>query len=328
MQKQGLLPETLTFEQAKKNYIKAANKGDHQGRVEDGHLDGAELPRRPDLRGDRPRQGRDRPVLHRHRQSRINGVGLDVIAPRVARAAPPAASRRSRSNGEVLENGGQYQWRRDGEYHMWNPDTVAKLQQAVRITGLPDVQGVHQARRRRGPAPLHDPRAAATSRRRATPVPIEEVEPAKEIVKRFVTGAMSFGSISKEAHENLAIAMNRIGGKSNTGEGGEDPDRFKPDADGTCAPQRDQAGRQRPVRRDDRVPRQRRRAPDQDGPGRQARRGRAAARPQGRRVHRQDPPQHARRRADLAAAAPRHLLDRGPGAAHPRPEERRTRRRA
>src|SRR5204863_969129 len=66
----------------------------------------------------------------------------------------------------------------------------------------------------------------------ATPIPIEEVEPAKEIVKRFVTGAMSFGSISKEAHENLAIAMNRIGGKSNTGEGGEDPDRFKPDANG------------------------------------------------------------------------------------------------
>jgi glutamate synthase (NADPH/NADH) large chain len=64
-------------------------------------------------------------------------------------------------------------------------------------------------------------------------VPIEEVEPAKEIVKRFVTGAMTFGSISKEAHENLAIAMNRIGGKSNTGEGGEDADRFKPDADGT-----------------------------------------------------------------------------------------------
>ena len=80
-------------------------------------------------------------------------------------------------------------------------------------------------------------------------MPLEEVEPASEIVKRFATGAMSFGSISKEAHETLAIAMNRIGGRSNTGEGGEDEARFKPDANGDLAPQRDQAGGFGPLRR-------------------------------------------------------------------------------
>ena len=110
------------------------------------------------------------------------------------------------------------------------------------------------------------------------PVPLEEVEPAKEIVKRFTTGAMSFGSISKEAHETLAIAMNRIGGKSNTGEGGEDEERFKPDANGDSAPQCGQAGRLGPLRRDRELSGQCRRVADQDGPRRQARRRRTAAR--------------------------------------------------
>ena len=87
----------------------------------------------------------------------------------------------------------------------------------------------------------------------AKPVPIDEVEPAKEIVKRFCTGAMSFGSISAEAHETLAIAMNRLGGKSNTGEGGEDPERFKPLPNGDSQPLGDQAGRIGPLRRHDLV---------------------------------------------------------------------------
>ena len=123
------------------------------------------------------------------------------------------------------------------------------------------------------------------------PVPIDEVEPVSEIVRRFSTGAMSYGSISQEAHETLAIAMNRLGGKSNTGEGGEDTDRFLPTR---TAPRRGQAGRQRPVRRDERVPRQRRRPADQDGPGRQARRGRPAARQQGLSVDRAHPALDAR----------------------------------
>ena len=150
------------------------------------------------------------------------------------------------------------------------------------------------------------------------PIPIDEVEPVSAIVKRFSTGAMSYGSISMEAHETLAIAMNRLGAKSNTGEGGEDAGA----AARPRAPLGDQAGRLRPVRRHRRVPDQRRRHPDQDGPGRQARRGRPAARLQGLPVGRQDPALHPRRRPHLAAAAPRHLLDRGPRAADPRPQER------
>ncbi len=162
--------------------------------------------------------------------SRINGVELDVIAReslmRHRHGFPPI-----RVNGQVLDNGGNYQWRRDGEYHMWNPDTIAKMQHAVRVgitrpidgfkafqeyTKLCDDEARHRCTLR----------GLLNIKKAATPIPLEEVEPAREIVKRFVTGAMSFGSISKEAHENLAIAMNRIGGKSNTGEGGEDPERF------------------------------------------------------------------------------------------------------
>ena len=150
------------------------------------------------------------------------------------------------------------------------------------------------------------------------PVPLEEVEPVSEIVKRFSTGAMSYGSISAEAHETLAIAMNRLGGKSNTGEGGEDADRLVDPARRSA----DQAGRVGAVRRHQPLPDPRRRHPDQDGPGRQARRGRPAARRQGVPVDRPDPALHAGRRADLAAAAPRHLLDRGPRPADPRPQER------
>ena len=139
----------------------------------------------------------------------------------------------SRPVGEhELEWGGEYQWRRDGEYHLFNPDTVFKLQHATRsgqyaifkeYTQLVDDQSEHLATLR-GLLELKTATAA--------PVPIDEVEPVESIVKRFATGAMSYGSISQEAHETLAIAMNRIGGKSNTGEGGEDPARYMPDANG------------------------------------------------------------------------------------------------
>jgi glutamate synthase domain-containing protein 2/glutamate synthase domain-containing protein 3 len=142
-----------------------------------------------------------------------------------------------RVNGEVLDNGGLYQWRRDGEYHMWNPDSIAKMQHAVRVGISKPIDGfkafqeytkiVNDESRHRCTL-----RGLLQFKKSTNSIPLEEVEPASEIVKRFVTGAMSFGSISKEAHENLAIAMNRIGGKSNTGEGGEDPERFKMDADG------------------------------------------------------------------------------------------------
>lgn len=125
----------------------------------------------------------------------------------------------------LLPVGGWYQYRRDGEYHLWNPDTIMALQQAVRhedykrfkdFTGLIDHQAGHLTTLR-----------SLLKFKKQTPIPIAEVEPAKEIVKRFATGAMSFGSISKEAHEAIAIAMNRLGGMSNSGEGGEDTERYK-----------------------------------------------------------------------------------------------------
>ena len=132
-----------------------------------------------------------------------------------------------------LEVGGEYQWRREGEYHLFNPKTVFKLQHATRskqykifkeYTAAVDDQAEK----------LATLRGSAAARRWPTggPIPIDEVEPASAIMARFSTGAMSYGSISAEAHENLAIAMNRIGGRSNTGEGGEDADRFTPDANG------------------------------------------------------------------------------------------------
>ncbi len=161
--------------------------------------------------------------------SRIEGVGLDVIADECAARHHHAFDVSPSLDGD-LDVGGQYQWRRRGEFHMYNPESVAKLQHSVRKGSYPLFKEYTRL--------VDDSnREIATLRgllrlRPSKAVPIEEVEPASEIVKRFKTGAMSLGSISREAHENLAIAMNRIGGKSNTGEGGEDPVRFTPDANG------------------------------------------------------------------------------------------------
>ena len=131
-----------------------------------------------------------------------------------------------------LETGGEYQWRREGEVHLFNPETVFLLQHATRSRQYDVFEKYTQT-----VDELSE--EAATLRGLFTlrtgvrpPVPLDEVEPVSEIVKRFSTGAMSYGSISQEAHETLAIAMNRLGGKSNTGEGGEDPDRFTPDPNG------------------------------------------------------------------------------------------------
>ncbi|MEM9203008.1 MAG: glutamate synthase large subunit [Actinomycetota bacterium] len=165
--------------------------------------------------------------------SRLGGVGLDVIAAAVkerhAHAFPQNPSERAH---RFLEVGGQYQWRREGEYHLFNPDTVFKLQHATRqgrydifkeYTDLIDDQSKQ----------LGTLRGLFKFRLGERPsIPIDDVEPAANILKRFSTGAMSYGSISAEAHETLAIAMNRLGAKSNTGEGGEDADRFTPDENG------------------------------------------------------------------------------------------------
>ncbi len=162
--------------------------------------------------------------------SRIGGIGIDVVAKEMSKHHHNAFPDRPVKRPD-LEWGGEYQWRRDGEYHLFNPNTVFKLQHATRsgqykifkeYTSLVDDQNEH----------LATLRGLFEFNKNNNAIPLDEVEPIESIMKRFSTGAMSYGSISKEAHETLAIAMNRIGGKSNTGEGGEDPDRFTPDENG------------------------------------------------------------------------------------------------
>jgi len=162
--------------------------------------------------------------------SRLEGIGLDVLA-REAQMKHEFAFRPLTEFETVLAVGGNYHQRVNGEYHLLNPATISKLQQAVRQESFQTFQEYTELIDRQS-SNLCTLRGLMKLKRSEEPIPIEEVEAAKEIVKRFTTGAMSFGSISKEAHETLAIAMNRIGGKSNTGEGGEDEERFKPDANG------------------------------------------------------------------------------------------------
>jgi glutamate synthase domain-containing protein 2/glutamate synthase domain-containing protein 1/glutamate synthase domain-containing protein 3 len=177
--------------------------------------------------------GLNREVIDRYftwTPSRLEGIGLDVIAAEVKARHDRAFPDRS-LNGHTLDVGGHYQYRREGEYHLFNPETVHKLQHACRSGSYKVFKEYselvnNQSRRLCTLRGLFDLRFAEK------PVPIEEVEPVESIMRRFKTGAMSYGSISKEAHETLAIAMNRIGGKSNTGEGGEDPLRYVLDANG------------------------------------------------------------------------------------------------
>ncbi len=166
----------------------------------------------------------------------VGGIDLDDIAADVATCHQLAYLDRpdERAHRE-LEVGGEYQWRREGEYHLFNPDTVFKLQHSTRTgqysvfkeyTALVDDQSERMASLR-GLLKFKDPKDSGRK-----PISIDEVEPASEIVKRFSTGAMSYGSISAEAHETLAIAMNRLGGRSNSGEGGEASSRFDRDPNG------------------------------------------------------------------------------------------------
>jgi glutamate synthase domain-containing protein 2/glutamate synthase domain-containing protein 1/glutamate synthase domain-containing protein 3 len=174
--------------------------------------------------------------------SRIGGVGLGELArealdrhargyPR-AKAAPPPED--EAADGPILPVGGVYMWRRGGERHMWDPETVTRLQQVARTNG--DDPEDAQAKYERFATLVNEENATKGMLRGllelrgdVEPIPIDDVEPAKEIVKRFSTGGMSLGALSPESHEGLAQAMNRLGGKSNTGEGGEDPRRFADD---------------------------------------------------------------------------------------------------
>ena len=198
-----------------------------------------------------------------HTASRIGGIGLAVLAAEALECHARAYPAGGRALDQLLPVGGVYAWRRDGEHHMWNPETIALAQQAVRAANgdvgaaLKGDRDAYEAVREspafatykeyartvnedaarratlRGLLQIgSDPGADAVQDGVSGGISIDEVEPASEIVRRFCTGAMSLGSISREAHETLAIAMNRLGGRSNTGEGGEDPSRFLPEKNG------------------------------------------------------------------------------------------------
>ncbi|MGB6975246.1 MAG: glutamate synthase large subunit [Terracidiphilus sp.] len=229
LKRRGLLPHNITGSHAEKYFIKAINKGLLKTFSKMG------ISTLQSYRGAQVFEavGLNESLINNYftgTASRIQGVGLDVLAMEAQMKHAYAFQPLTDSETELVV-GGQYQYRIDGEYHLHNPLTIAKLQHSVQqnnpatfqeYTDLLDDQNRN----------LCTLRGLLQLKYAETPIPIEEVEPAKEIVKRFTTGAMSYGSISKEAHETLAIAMNRIGGMSNTGEGGEDEARFTRDPNG------------------------------------------------------------------------------------------------
>jgi glutamate synthase (NADPH/NADH) large chain len=224
MHRRGLFPERVSFETALKNYKKSINKGLLKVFSKMG------ISTLQSYRGAQIFEaiGLNRSVVEKYftgTASRVEGIGLDVIA-REARLKHEFAFRPLTDSDPELATGGNIQYRANGEYHLYNPGTISKLQHSVRQDNYETYKEYaasvnDQARH------LCTLRGLMNFRFSRKPVPLEEVEPAAEIVKRFTTGAMSFGSISREAHETLAVAMNRIGGRSNTGEGGEDEERFK-----------------------------------------------------------------------------------------------------
>ena len=225
----GHLPAGFTFETALKNYKKAINKGLLKVCSKMG------ISTLQSYRGAQVFEaiGLNKSLIDRYftgTASRIEGVGLDVLA-REAKMKHDYALQAVSETDTELEVGGSYQYRVRGEHHLVNPLTVSKLQHAVQQESFATFQEYSTLVNNQSKA-LGTLRGLMEFKLAEKPVPIDEVEPAKEIVKRFATGAMSFGSISKEAHETLAIAMNRIGGKSNTGEGGEDEERFARDPNG------------------------------------------------------------------------------------------------
>jgi glutamate synthase (ferredoxin) len=228
MLRQGQL-RAIDYAHALKNYVKAANKGvlkvmSKMGISTVQSYCGAQIFEAIGLNTD---------FVDKYftwTASRVGGIGIDVIA-REVKARHDRAFPERPLNGHLLDQGGQYQWRRDGEHHLFNPETVHKLQYACRTNNYHVFKQYsdlvnNQSRRLCTLRGLFDLKLADK------PIPLGEVEPVESIMKRFKSGAMSYGSISQEAHETLAIAMNRIGGKSNTGEGGEEPARYTLDANG------------------------------------------------------------------------------------------------
>jgi glutamate synthase (NADPH/NADH) large chain len=227
--KDGYFPAGFSHDKVLKNYMKAVDKGllkifSKMGISTLQSYQGAQI---------FEAVGLSRPLVERYftgTHSRIEGVTLEVLA-REALMKHHFALHLPAGSETELEVGGEYQYRVRGERHLLNPTTVSKLQHAVRSSDSKTFREfadtVNQQNRE-----LLMLRGILDLVPAGPPVPVEDVEPAAEIVKRFATGAMSFGSISKEAHETLAIAMNRIGGRSNTGEGGEDEARYRPDPNG------------------------------------------------------------------------------------------------
>jgi glutamate synthase domain-containing protein 2/glutamate synthase domain-containing protein 3 len=164
--------------------------------------------------------------------SRIGGVGFEEIA-REVMTTHKDSFKRTGAAEKILPTGGLYQWKKDGEAHLWNPDTIAALQDAVRNNNEKRFKDFAALINNQADQPVT--LRSLLKFKKQQPVPLSEVEPVDSIVKRFVVGAMSFGSISGAAHQAIAIAMNSLGGKSNTGEGGEDPVRFKPYPNGDLA---------------------------------------------------------------------------------------------
>ncbi|MFW5980543.1 MAG: glutamate synthase large subunit [Halanaerobiaceae bacterium] len=162
--------------------------------------------------------------------SRIGGIGIEEIA-KESQLRHDSAYKGTKIDRDTLDSGSNFAWRKDGEEHLFNPETIYLLQQAVREDNFKKYKQYTEKINDQSDKML-TLRGLLEPEYSAEPIPLDEVEPAENIMKRFKTGAMSYGSISQEAHETLAIAMNRIGGKSNTGEGGEDPDRYTPDENG------------------------------------------------------------------------------------------------
>ncbi|HEX3872393.1 MAG TPA: glutamate synthase large subunit, partial [Pirellulales bacterium] len=230
MKDHGFFADDANIEKLEKNYIKAVGKGLLKVMSKMG------ISTQQSYRGAQIFEaiGLNRPFIDEYftwTPSRIAGVGIETISEESLRWHEHAWPRAEVPEVLQLDVGGLYAWRRKGEAHLFSPEVVSKLQQATQINSRAEFQKFctlidHQERQ------LLTLRGLLEFKHWPTPVPLEEVEPAFEIVKRFATGAMSYGSISKEAHETLAIAMNRIGGRSNTGEGGEDPVRYVPDPNG------------------------------------------------------------------------------------------------
>jgi glutamate synthase (NADPH) large chain len=221
--------DSLTHDRAVLNYIKALNKGILKVMSKMGistlqSYCGAQI---------FEAVGLDREFVDRYftwTASRIGGADLEVVAREVRERHRRAFPKRKMLPMD-LESGGEYKWRRDGELHLFNPETVYKLQHATRSGQYAIYKEYTQIVNDQSRS-LGTLRGLLGFKADRTPVPLDEVEPIESILKRFATGAMSYGSISQEAHETIAIAMNRLGAKSNTGEGGEDPARYRRDANG------------------------------------------------------------------------------------------------